>query len=149
MSSRRFVYVSFVVGLLIGSSACGDDETIVSVNVNSTDDVGNPSAIIITISQDGQSPVTKEIMPPTRMVDAGTLIEKSFFERITLPDSWEHEESTVKVEAKNSSGVYLTAETKTTVRPGGATTAFVDLGKKPETMKPSDGEDAGTADAQP
>lgn len=152
MSSFRVACVSIiwcVIALLISSSGCADDETVVSVNVNSTDDVGNPSSLIITISQDGQSPVVKEIMPPTRMVDAGALIEKTFFERISLPDSWEKEESKVKVEAKNASGVYLTAETKCTVRPGGAVAAFVDLGKEPETMEPAGDDDAGAADAQP
>jgi hypothetical protein len=145
MSSSRVVRVVFLVSVGCLSS-CADDETVVAVNVNSADEVGNPSSLVITLSQQGQSPVVKEIEPPTRTQDSGVSILPMFYERVVLPDSWEREKTEVKVEAENSSGVYLSAETEVTVRPGGAVAAFVDLGKKPETMKPEE-DDAGTADA--
>jgi hypothetical protein len=141
MSFPRVSRALFVVFAAVASfSACGEDDTIVAVNVNSTDEVGNPSAVVITITQSGQSPVVKEIEPPTRTQDSGVSIKPMFFERVQLPDSWEHAKAEVKVEAKNASGVYETATTEITVRPGGAVAAFVDLGKKPEMMM-----DAGTA----
>jgi hypothetical protein len=145
MSSSRVARVAFVVSVSCLSS-CADDETVVAVNVNSTDEVGNPSSLVITLSQQGQSPVVKEIEPPTRTQDSGVSIQPMFFERVLLPDAWEREKTEVKVEATDSSGVYLSAETEVTVRPGGAVAAFVDLGKKPEMTEP-DEDDAGTADA--
>jgi hypothetical protein len=145
MSSSCVARVAFVLAIA-GSSACSDDETVVAVNINSADEVGNPSSLVITISQEGQSPVVKEIMPPTRTQDSGVSIQPTFFERIVLPDAWEREQSEVKVDAKKASGVYLSAQTKITVRPGGAVAAFVDLGKKPDMTVPDEA-DAGTPDA--
>lgn len=126
--------------------ACGEDETIVSVNVNSSDEVGNPSSLVITISQPGQTAVVQEIMPPTRAMDSGTTIQPMFFERVSLPEAWAEEKSEVKVEAKKAGGVYLTASKEFTVRPGGAVAVFIDLGKKPMMMEPGK-DDAGMDDA--
>jgi hypothetical protein len=135
MSFPRVSRALFVVfGAVASLMACEEDETIVAVNVNSTDEIGNPSTLVITITQSGQSLVVKEIKPPTRTQDSGVSIQPMFFERVKLPDSWEHAKAEVKVEAKNSSGVYESATTEITVRPGGAVAAFVDLGKKPEMM---------------
>jgi hypothetical protein len=138
----RIVFVA--LGAVLSLSACAEDETIVAVNVNSTDEVGNPSALVITISQPGQTPVVREIEPPTRTQDSGVSIQPMLFERVGLPDSWKRAKSDVKVEAKDARGVYLSAETEVTVRPGGAVAAFVDLGKKPDMMEPAE-DDAGTA----
>jgi hypothetical protein len=144
MDSSCCLRVVFVVlGAVSGFSACAKDETIVAVNVTSTDEVGNPSALAITITQPGEAPIAREIKPPTRTQDSGVSIQPMFFERVELPDSWKRAKSEVKVEAKDSRGVYLTAATEITVRPGGAVAAFVDLGKKPEMMEPED--DAGPA----
>jgi hypothetical protein len=145
MSSPRVTRVVFIA-FIVCASACSQDETIVAVNVNSADSVGNPSQLVITISQQGQSPVVREIMPPTRTQDSGVSIKPMFFERVTLPDSWERAKTEVKVEAEDSRGVYESAMTEVTVRPGGAVAAFVDLGKKPEMMKPTPDDDAGAAD---
>jgi hypothetical protein len=144
MDSFRCLRVVFVVlGVVTGLSACAQDATIVAVNVTSTDEVGNPRALVIKITQPGQAPIVREIEPPTRTQDGGVSIQPMFFERVELPDSWKRAKSTVQVEAKDSRGVYLAAAIEITVRPGGAVAAFVDLGKKPELMMPE--EDAGTA----
>lgn len=132
-----------VVFGVVCSSACAEDETVVAVNINSTDEVGNPSALVITISQSGQAAVMKEIEPPTRTQDSGVSIKPEFFERVSLPDDWERAKSEVKVEAKDGRGVYLSAKTEVTVRPGGAVAAYVELGKKPDMPVTED--DAGTA----
>jgi hypothetical protein len=149
MNSSRVARVAFAVSTVIASQAsligCAEDETIVAVTVASSDEVGNPNSLVITISQAGESPVVKEIMPPTQMQDGGMTIQPKFFERVGLPDGWKRAKGEVKVEAKDGRGVYLSAQTEITVRPGGAVAAFVDLGKKPETMEP-DEEDAGAAD---
>jgi hypothetical protein len=145
MNCSRVARVAFVAASLASLIGCADDQTLVSVNVSSTDEVGNPSSIVITIAQQGEPPVVKEVMPPTQTQDGGVTIQPKFFERIVLPDSWERGPGEVKVEAKDARGVYLTAKTEITVRPGGAVAAFVDLGKKPEMMNP-DQDDAGAAD---
>jgi hypothetical protein len=141
MSFHRVSRVLFVVcGAVASSSACQEGESVVAVNINSTDEVGNPSALVVTITQAGQAPVEREIKPPTRTQDSGVSIKPMFFERVQLPDSWEHAKAEVKVDAKDARGVYLSAMTEITVRPGGAVAAFVDLGKKPEMKM-----DAGVA----
>jgi hypothetical protein len=144
MSCARVVLAVVLAGLC----ACTEDETIVAVNINSSDEVGNPSSLVITITQPGQTPVVDEITPPTRTMDSGVTIQPMFFERVALPDSWEGVKSEVKVDAKKDAGVYLSASSEVTVRPGGAVAAYVDLGKKPMMMKPGE-DDAGTADAAP
>jgi hypothetical protein len=147
MDSSRVLRVVIAVFVALGAvatlSACAEDETIVAVNVSSTDEVGNPNELVITISQSEQTPVVREIDPPTRTQDSGVSIQPTFYERVALPDSWKRAKSEVKVEARDSRGVYLSAATEITVRPGGAVAAFVDLGKKPEMTEPED--DAGTA----
>ena len=126
---------------------CTASDTVVSVNINSTDEVGNPSRLVITITQTGQSPVTREFAPPTRAIDGGMAIKQMFFERVSLPASWESGPAEVKVDAKNGDRVYVSAETDISVRAEGAVAAFVDLGKEPEPPADAgmgvDGEDAG------
>ena len=132
-----------VAVIAAGLCACAEDETIVAVNINSTDEVGNPSSLVITISQPGQTPVVREIMPPTRTMDSGVTIKPMFYERIPLPDSWDDVKSEAKVDAKQGGSVYVSARSEFVVNPGGAVATYVDLGKKPMMMEP--GDDAGMA----
>jgi hypothetical protein len=143
-SSLRVACLVLGVIAIANSSACSDDETIVSVNVNSADEVGNPSSLVITISQAGQTSITKDIMPPTRTQDSGVSIQPMFFERVQLPDAWDRAMAEVRVDARDGRGVYLSAMTAVQIRPGGAVAAFVNLGKKPEMMPPAE-DDAGAA----
>jgi hypothetical protein len=124
---------------------CTASDTVVSVNINSTDEVGNPSSLVITITQPGQSPVTRELAPPTRAIDGGMAIKQMFFERMLLPGSWESGPALVKVDAKDARGVYLSAQREVQVRAEGAVAAFVDLGEEPEP-KVDAGMDVDAAD---
>jgi hypothetical protein len=138
------LHFAFAVSLLC---SCAADDTIVAVNVNATDQVGNPSAIVITITQAGQTPVNRELAPPTRPIDGGTAIRQMFFERVTLPESWESGPAKVRVEARNGASVSVTSEeVEIEIRDEGAVAAYVDLGEEPEPMPEPDagtGEDAG------
>jgi hypothetical protein len=125
--------------------ACTASDTVVSVNINSTSEVGNPTLLAITITQAGEDPVVKEFKPPTQPIDGGMTIKTTFFERVMLPGSWESAPAVVKVEAKDGRGVYVSAETSVRIRAEGAVAAFVDLGEEPEP-EPEPAADGGAGD---
>jgi hypothetical protein len=144
MNSWSAISFAIAMSMLCG---CTASDTVVSVNINSSDQVGNPNSLVITITQPGQLPVTRELAPPTRAIDGGMAIKQMFFERVMLPESWESGPALVKVDAKDGRGVYLSAETDVQVRAEGAVAAFVDLGEDPEPPVDAgmgvDGEDSG------
>jgi hypothetical protein len=101
-----------MVGLIAGASslvACGDSDTVLSLNINADNDVGYVSAIHVTVTQGSESPVEREFSDlPTKTVgEAGatqTVLAGGFFERIVLPESWSDGAASVDVESFDEAG---------------------------------------------
>lgn len=141
---RMKFFRGVVVAALAGVAslpACSSEDTIVALTVNSTDEVGTVEALKITITQAGQSPVVKTIDPPARRVDAAAgaggatieVIQSSFYDRVTLPESWEEEDATIQVDVTNAAGKSFTASTTVRIVEEGAVAARVQLGSPPPT----------------
>jgi hypothetical protein len=104
----RHAFVSLAA--LVGLAACSDEDTIVSLNVSSSDAVPVIDTLRVTITQGSKQHVT-EFAPPTEtpMAPEGQMapppsISNGFFHRITLPGEWSETEAKVAVEALHSNG---------------------------------------------
>lgn len=139
---------------MLALAACGSDDTVLALNVESSDDVGFVSELQVTVTQPGNAPVNKRFTPPTKALDddAGTVIQPRFFERIALPASWDEESATVVVRALSPTAPEIEAMTTAKIEPGGAVAAYVELARaKPDAgAQAGDGglpSDAGPSDA--
>lgn len=127
--------------------ACSSGDTIVSLNVTSSNDVGLVTRLHVKVVQ-GSASQEVDLEPPTRDVqDQGAaggvnkkVIASSFYRRITLPGAFKDGEATLDVEAYNGAQlvvdpqpIAIELEEKETVA------AFVDLKPAPTAAGGSGG----------
>ena len=128
MTFRRFA-VSLVSCALL---ACSNEDAVVALNVTAGADVPVVDRLHVTISQ-GSRKFVHDFKPPTEdgMGDAGPSIQNSFFERITVPESFTDENALVRVEALQTGGKPfdppLTDETTIRIEEDGVVAAYVKL----------------------
>jgi hypothetical protein len=78
--------------------ACAADDTIVALNVSSTN-VGSVASLHVVFQQGTHNHLV-DLVPPTEQAEDGTpVIKPSFYERITLPGGWPSGDATVTVDA--------------------------------------------------
>jgi hypothetical protein len=148
MTFRRFAVSLVPVCLLL---ACSNDDAVIALNVSAGSDVPVVDQLHVTVTQ-GSRNFVYDFKPPTEkgMGDAGPSIQDSFFERITLPESFTEDEALVHVEALRAAGVPfnppLSDETKVRIEEHGVVAAFVSL-KLPSPPPPVMGGDGGAAGA--
>jgi hypothetical protein len=137
MTFRRFAVSLISVGALV---ACSDDPAVVALNITADADVIaqlhedqlHVDQLHVTITQ-GSRKFLYDFTPPTAaaMGDAGPSIQSNFFERITLPESFEDEAASIVVDALQAGAVPLTppltGETSVPIDEDGAVAAFVTL----------------------
>jgi hypothetical protein len=129
--------------------SCSSSDTIVALNVSSSDNVGAVSALHVTISQEGTTPFTDRFAPPSVAVgDAGEMaINPMFFQRETLPDGFTNTPATVAVDALDENQkVFLSASVSVTIVPGGVTAAFVSFAREVPDAGTDGGGDGGSED---
>ena len=134
--------------LPIASAAigCAADDTIVALTVNSGDDVGAVASLHVTVRQEGGRELVTDLAAQSELTDAGRVILRSYFERLTLSGDWEHAPAQIEVEAQDEDGASLfTAETTVRIRPEAAVAATVMLGAE-DAPAPMD--DAGSGDTE-
>ena len=129
MTFRRLV-VS--LGSVCALSACSNADPVVALNVTAGADVPVVDQIHVTVSQDAREFVY-DFAPPTEagMGDAGPSIQDSFFQRFTLPSSFEDQNALIRVEALKTGRVAfdppLKSETQVHIEKDGVVAAFVTL----------------------
>jgi hypothetical protein len=140
MTFRRFAVSLLSVCSLF---ACSDDDTIVALNVTAGADVPVVDQLHVTITQ-GSRKFVYDFKPPIDAAtdDAEASIKDSFFERITLPDSFADQDALVQVEALKAGGASfdptLTDETTVHIEENGVVAAYVKL-ELPVTVPPETG----------
>src|SRR5690349_10108237 len=145
MTFRRFAVSLVSVCALL---ACSDEGSVVALNITATDDVPVVDQLHVSITQ-GSRKFVYDFTPPIdpAMGDAGPSIKNSFFERITLPDSFDDEDALVHVEAMHAGAVPFTpplaSETTVRVEEDGAVAAYVTLAFPTPLPGPDDGAEAG------
>lgn len=122
---RRSLLLLPLAGTAIG---CAADDTVVALTINAGDDVGAVASLHVTVRQEERELVT-DLAAQTEQTDAGRVILRSYFERLTLSGAWKHATARINVEAQDADGATLfTAQTKARIRPEGAVAASVMLG---------------------
>ena len=145
MTFRRLVVSLVSVGALLG---CSDEPAVVALNVTAGADVPVVDLLHVTITQ-GSRKFVYDFTPPIEAAkgDAGPSIQNEFFERITLPESFEDEEARVVVDALQAGAVPftppLTSETRVLIEEHSAVAAYVTLAFPPALPPPELGGDAG------
>jgi hypothetical protein len=148
MTFRRFAVSLVPVCALF---ACSNEDAIISLNVTAGADVPVVDQLHVTITQ-GSRQVVHDFKPPTEagMGDAGPSIQDSFFERITLPESFTDQDAVVRVEARKAGGAAftppLTDETTVRIEEDGVVAAYVKL-ELPAVVPPPEGGAAGEGGA--
>lgn len=138
MSPRVSMPVFLAAALAL--AACSEDDTIVSLNVNSTN-VGAVSKLHVDFNQSGKTFAT-DVVPPTQDGgDAGPVIDSAFFERITMPDGWPSGDATITVTGFDGAGAPLQNVTiepvVAEVKEGETVAAYVELeGPEPPPEEP-------------
>lgn len=134
-----------LVPIASAAIGCAADDTILALTIDSGDDVGAVARLQVTVSQGDGRELVADLAAQTEMTDAGRVIVRSYFERITLPGDWEHAPARIEVEAQDGDGSALfTAETTVRIRPEGAVAASVMLGADGATATL----DAGSGDPE-
>ena len=143
MTFRRF---AVSLGSVCALFACSNADPIVALNVSAGADVPVVDQLHVTFTQ-GSRRFVYDFTPPSdaAMGDAGPSIQDSFFERITLPSSFEDQDALIHVEALKTGRVpfdpALTDETTVHIEADGVVAAFVKL--EFPTAPPATGGDAG------
>jgi hypothetical protein len=133
MTFRRFVVSLASVCAFL---ACADQAAIVALNVAAEADVPVVDQLHVTITQ-GSHKFVYDFEPPIGPGegDAGPSIQRSFFERITLPRDFDGRDARVLVEALQAGAVPftppLTSETTVRIEADGAVAAYVTLAFPP------------------
>lgn len=129
MRPLHCVLLSWAASLL---GACAND-TILSLNVSATEDVGAIREIAVQVEQPGRAPLSSTFVPPSQTLeDGGIVIASEFFERIELPERFDDGAAAVSIEARSAGAApALTASTPVDLRSGGAVAAFVSLTREP------------------
>lgn len=132
-------------------AACSNEDPIVSLNVTAGDDVPVVDKLHVKIT-DGSHEFVYDFAPPLddAMGDAGPSIRNSFFERISLPKSFEDRDALIHVDALRAGGTAfsppLSDETTVHIEEDGVVAAYVKLAFP--TPPPTDGGgEAGAAGA--
>lgn len=127
---RSLILVSL---LCAGVAGCGDEDTILALNVTLKPTATSARTLAVSITQPGQSTFDTTVTIATKETDAGVVLKSDkFFERITLPASYTDAEASVKVVAKDMGGAEIgTATATVAVRPAEAVAGFVTLGEDP------------------
>jgi hypothetical protein len=127
--------------------ACSDGAAVVALNVTAGADVPVVDQLHVTVTQ-GSRKFVYDFTPPIEAAkgDAGPSIQNSFFERITLPESFDNEDARVQVDALRAGALPfeppLTSETTVRIEEHGAVAAYVTLALPP-VPPPDLGGDAG------
>lgn len=138
---------------LYALAGCSSGDTVLALNVTSSDTVGFIEKLEITVRQGERAAVMRSITPPTKELekDAGTVIAPRFFERIALPSSWDEGPAEVRVRAFAPDAPALMASTTAEIEPGEAVAAYVEFDREEpdsEEDEPADGgSDGGATDA--
>jgi len=142
MTFRRFAVSLVSVCSLF---ACSNEDAVVALNVTAGDDIPVVDQLHVTITQ-GSRKFVYDFTPPIdpAMGDAGPSIQNSFFERITLPDTFDDESALVHVEALRAGGMPfsppLASETTVGIEEHGAVAAYVTLAYPAPLPGPDQGE---------
>jgi hypothetical protein len=137
MTFRRLAVSLVSVCALV---ACSDEEAIIALNVKAGADVPVVNQLHVTITQ-GSREYVHDFAPPTEKgtAGAGPSIQDSFFERITLPESFIAADAVVQVEARRAGGAPfdppLTDRTTVRIEEDGVVAAYVEL-KFPTVVQP-------------
>ena len=160
MKLSQVAVVAFVSASTV-LSACSESDTLLSVNVEEGEATQPVDSITVQVVSPGQN-FTYDFAPPTKAVEvedpnaepaaggAGgavpvmmevQVLDAPFYERITLPDSFDKKgRATITVTAYYQGAVTTSDETEVTIRPNEAVAAFVDLsGAEPEPTEPTPG----------
>ena len=120
------------LGALLGLAlaACGDNATIVSVNISYADDVAAPAQVRVLLTQ-GSNTKDDTFAAPTvkAVVEEMTtdVADKQYFRRYDL-SGWADGEATLKVELKDAAGaVYMTDEVMFDIEENGAAAAYAEF----------------------
>jgi len=130
--------------------ACSDDDTIIALNVSAAADVPVIDQLHVTITQ-GSRKFVYDFKPPVEAAkdDAEASIQDTFFERITLPDSFDNEDASVQVEARKASGApfepALADETTVRIEENGVVAAYVKLALPMTPPQPAEGGAGGAS----
>lgn len=128
--------------------SCADEDTILALNVDSKAEVGAVDQLEVTVSQTGKAPFQFTFAPPLKQEkDASPSIDEDFFERITLPGSFESGPIVVAVRAENRAGRTFMDQTMVQLHAGEATAAFIELGMDPPPEPKVEETDSGSNDA--
>lgn len=149
MTQLRCTLVA-LLGLTL--AACGDDATIVSVNISYADDVAAPAKVKVSLSQ-GSNKTDETFDAPTNkaVVDNMTtdVPDRAYFKRYDL-SGWADGEATLTVDLLDSSGTaYMTDTTKFDIEENGATAAYAEfkIEVPDETSGDSGSSDSGSSSA--
>jgi hypothetical protein len=127
-----------------GVIGCAAEDTIVALTIESGDDVGAVANLHVTVRQEPDRELIVDFVPPTEETDAGPIMKRSFFERLTLSGGWERADARIEVEAQDEDGKRLFARPTTArIRPEGAVAASVMLGEDAAPMATDAGTEAG------
>jgi hypothetical protein len=152
MTFRRFAVSLLSVCSLF---ACSDDDAVVALNVTAGADVPVVDQLHVTITQ-GSRKFVYDFKPPVQAATEETeaSIQDTFFERITLPESFEDQNALIQVEARQSGGAPfdppLTDETTVRIEENGVVAAYVKLElpmPEPEPEPSGEGGAGGAAGA--
>lgn len=141
-----------LLGLML--AACGDNATIVSVNISYADEIEAPAKIHLKLSQGSQTPVDDTFDAPTNkaVVDNMTtdVADRAYFKRYDL-SGWADGEATLKVDLLNTGGtVYETIESKFEVEEGVVVAAYAEFKAPPADETSGDtGSDSSEASTAP
>ncbi len=139
------------LGALLGLTlaACGDNATIVSVNISYADDVEAPAKVHVALAQ-GSSKSDDTFDAPTNkaVVEMMTtdVPDKAYFKRYDL-SGWADGEATLTVELINAAGtVYMTDESMFEVEENEAVVAYAEF-KLPPPDETSGDTSSGSTDS--
>ena len=118
-----------LLALGLTASACSTGDTVVAVNVSSGRDVGDVSKVKITITQEGQDPLTESFKPQTERVDGERSIVSHFYRRMMVPDGWKEAPAVVEVEALNQSELVEDDKITVNIEHERTVPAFLELGQ--------------------
>lgn len=127
-----------LLGLML--AACGDNATIVSVNISYADEIEAPAKVHVKLSQGSQAPVDETFDAPTTkgVVDdmPADLPQRAYFRRYDL-SGWADGEATLQVDLLNAAGgVYESKSTTFEVEEGGAVAAYAEFEAPPAEEEP-------------
>ena len=143
-SHARAISLSTVISLVASLlCSCSGGDTVLALNVTLRQSAKTARTLAVNVAQPGQSALDTTVTVKTKQTDAGVVpANDTFFERITLPESYTDAVTSVTVTAKDEAGADVGAATAMVdVHSAEAVAGFVTLGEDPPAPS-TDGEPA-------